>query len=244
MTGAHTTDAGGKRGDHAALRCGRALLIGLLAALLSGCSSKRTAVTYTATPGADQGRAQTNAASGERQASAAPQPGQRVGQAVDTVGQPGARAGAAEAAAKSAADIEIHALRYPERRFREIGRLVARPNKNDLAAPELLVAALRERAHEAGCDALVLVPPYDEDVRVRATQFEHIVLTRPVYHCVCIVHDEDDGAGAAPTAAPDPTAVPDSAVPTPAAAPDSAAPEPAPAAEPGPTTDPGASHQR
>ncbi len=235
------------------------LLIGLFAVIFSGCSSKRTAVTYTATPGAEQGRPSASAASGERPDSAAtPQPGQRIGQAVDTVGEPTDRAGAAEAAATPAADIEIHALRYPERRFREIGRLVARPNKNDLAAPELLVAALRERAQEAGCDALVLVPPYDEDVRVRATQFEHIVLTRPVYHCMCLVYDEDevedddvedddveasptaDDATPTPDAEADGAAAPPAAEPTPTGAPESAAPAP----DTTPTPSPGASPQR
>lgn len=84
--------------------------------------------------------------------------------------------------------VEILALGFPEREHVEVGRITVREDDDDQLDRPALMQALRARAAELGCHAVVLVPPYEERVRVRF-RYEYLTMTRPVYHGACIVHE-------------------------------------------------------
>lgn len=86
------------------------------------------------------------------------------------------------------AQVEILALGAPARAHVTVGRLVVREDDDDLVERDALMQALRARAAELGCDAVLLEPPYDERMRVRF-RFEYLTRTRPVLHGACIVYE-------------------------------------------------------
>jgi hypothetical protein len=85
-------------------------------------------------------------------------------------------------------EVEILALGPPGRAHVTVGRLVVREEDDDLVERDGLMQALRARAAELGCDAVLLEPPYDARTRVRY-RFDHLTRTRPVLHGACIVYE-------------------------------------------------------
>ncbi|WP_428262233.1 hypothetical protein [Haliangium sp.] len=101
----------------------------------------------------------------------------------------GAEGDAAAEAKRDPAAVEILAIGPPARPHKVLGRISVRQSDKDNIAPARLVDAVRVQAAERGCDAVVLEPPYDEQVRVRASRFEHLVITRLVYNGACIAYE-------------------------------------------------------
>jgi hypothetical protein len=91
-------------------------------------------------------------------------------------------------APRPAAEVEILALGAPARAHVTVGRLVVREDDDDLVERDALMQALRARAAELGCDAVLLEPPYDERMRVRF-RHDYLTRTRPVLHGACIVYE-------------------------------------------------------
>jgi len=85
-------------------------------------------------------------------------------------------------------EVEILTLGAPARAHVAVGRLTVRHDDGDRAERASQMPALRARAAELGCDAVLIVPPYDERVRV-TYRFEHLTMTRPVLHGACIVYE-------------------------------------------------------
>jgi hypothetical protein len=90
--------------------------------------------------------------------------------------------------AKNAESVEIRALGAPARTHVIVGRLVVREDGDDRVERDRLMQALRSRAAELGCDAVLLEPPFEEQKRVRF-RFDHLTMTRPVLHGACIVYE-------------------------------------------------------
>ena len=84
--------------------------------------------------------------------------------------------------------VEIRALGAPARAHVIVGRLVVREDGDDRTERDRLMQALRSRAAELGCDAVLLEPPFEEQKRVRF-RFDHLTMTRPVLHGACIVYE-------------------------------------------------------
>jgi hypothetical protein len=85
-------------------------------------------------------------------------------------------------------NVEIRALGAPERAHVIVGRLVVREDDDDRLERDRLMQALRSRAAELGCDAVLLEPPFEEQKRVRF-RFDYLIMTRPVLHGACIVYE-------------------------------------------------------
>lgn len=84
--------------------------------------------------------------------------------------------------------VEIRALGAPAQPHAIVGRLVARARDDDRIERGPLMQALRRRAAKAGCDVVLLEPPFEEQKRVRF-RFEYLTITRPVLHGACIVYE-------------------------------------------------------
>lgn len=108
--------------------------------------------------------------------------------AVPVVEYTAAEGVARDPAPRSVDSVEVLALGFPERAHAEVGRITAREDDDDQIERPALMQALRARAAELGCDAVVLVPPYEERLRVRF-RHDYLTLTRPVYHGACIVYE-------------------------------------------------------
>jgi hypothetical protein len=85
-------------------------------------------------------------------------------------------------------DVEIRALGAPERAHVVVGRFTVGADDDDRVERGRLMQALRTRAAELGCDAVLLEPPFEEQRRVRF-RFEYLTMTRPVLHGACIVYE-------------------------------------------------------
>jgi hypothetical protein len=84
--------------------------------------------------------------------------------------------------------VEIRALGAPARAHVIVGRLVVREDGDDRVERDQMMQALRSRAIELGCDAVLLEPPFEEQKRVRF-RYDHLTMTRPVLHGACIVYE-------------------------------------------------------
>jgi hypothetical protein len=84
--------------------------------------------------------------------------------------------------------VEIRALGAPARAHAIVGRLVVREDGDDRIERDRLMQALRSRAAELGCDAVLLEPPFEEPKRVRF-RYDYLTMTRPVLHGACIVYE-------------------------------------------------------
>lgn len=84
--------------------------------------------------------------------------------------------------------VEIRALGAPARAHVIVGRIVVREDGDDRVERDRLMQALRDRAAELDCDAVLLEPPFEEQKRVRF-RHDYLVMTRPVLHGACIVYE-------------------------------------------------------
>jgi hypothetical protein len=93
-----------------------------------------------------------------------------------------------QAEKKTVENVEIRALGAPARAHVVVGRLVVREDGDDRLERDRLMQALRSRAAELGCDAVLLEPPFEERKRVRF-RYDYLTMTRPVLHGACIVYE-------------------------------------------------------
>jgi hypothetical protein len=85
-------------------------------------------------------------------------------------------------------DIAIFALAPPPREHVNAGVLEARVSHSNDAPRQDMLAALRARAAEVGCDALVLTGPWYETVTHQPVYRRIVTESHPVHRATCIVY--------------------------------------------------------
>lgn len=101
------------------------------------------------------------------------------------------------------AEIAVLAARAPQRAHQRIGELEVRISPGEDADRAAMLAALRARAAEAGCDAVLLHGPWYETTTEQPVYRQLVTRSVPIYRATCLVYDDPAAPAAPGTPAPE-----------------------------------------